>query len=494
MRNLKIGQLAQWIDGKVYGNQQRLFSGLARIDSRQVQEGDLFFAFSGKNTDGHKYVPQVLAKAVAAVVVQEFDEQWLDWLQPEQAIIVVHDVQKALQQGARAYRQSRNVPVIAITGSTGKTSTKDLVATALESTLDVMKSPGNFNNEIGLPLTLLSMQDHHQALVLEMGMRGRGQIEELCSIASPDIAVLTNIGPVHLELLGSMEAIAEAKGELLRSLQPEGIAIVNGEDALAVQQAINSSCMCVFYGLDHNQLWKTLRETGWPEDRPVEVIVADHIKALGLEGSEVFYQWLSYPRQENDKVPLQSACFRLSLPGKHQVANALAALAVTKVLHLDTSMVAQAFLTAQLSSLRWETHRFPQKITVINDAYNANPTAMKAALGTLSEIACQQRKVAILGDMYELGEMSSQFHQEVGKEVHRQGYNLLIAIGSLGLHIAEGALQAGMEKNKVYTYETRQEAALSIVPMLQAEDFVLIKASRGMGLEELVNVLVKALR
>ncbi|KAB2954526.1 UDP-N-acetylmuramoyl-tripeptide--D-alanyl-D-alanine ligase [Heliorestis acidaminivorans] len=493
MKKLKIIDLARWMNGTVYGNEEAVFSGLAHIDSRQLAQGDLFFAFMGQNTDGHNFIPQALNSGVAGAVVQKIDSFWLEQLGPQQALIVVNDVLQAVQAAARQYRQTMDIPVIAVTGSTGKTSTKDLLARALESSLKVMKSPGNFNNELGLPLTILSMQPDHEALVVEMGMRGQGQITELCQIAKPTIGVLTNIGPVHLELLGSMEAIAKAKGELLQALPSDGLAVVNGEDKLVVEQAQHVACHKIFYSTDYDDLLKTIEASKEPEEAIIEAIVAKNIESLGLDGSKVSYQWICYHRdgKKCEKSEVQS--FQLSLPGKHQVANALSAIVVARRLNVELTRASQALASARLSSLRWETYRLRDKITLINDAYNANPTAMVAALKTLSEMAKQGRKVAILGDMYELGEEAVLFHNQVGEEVYRQGYDLLVTIGSLGLHIAKGALQAGMEEEKIYTYSSRQDSTESTAELLQEGDYVLVKASRGMGLESLVAVLVKDL-
>ncbi|MBC9783249.1 UDP-N-acetylmuramoyl-tripeptide--D-alanyl-D-alanine ligase [Heliobacterium chlorum] len=495
MIGLNAAKAARWMGGKIVGNPDAALSGVARIDSRLVEAGDLFFALPGEKVDGHDFLPKALAAGATAAVVTQLREDWQQFLSPEQALIIVDDGIKALQTCAKAYRQELSLPVIAVTGSTGKTSTKDLLASALSCSFDVMKNPGNFNNEIGLPLTVLSVQAHHQILIVEMGMRGPGQIEALCQIAQPVVGVLTNIGPVHMELLGSMEAIAQAKGELLQSLPEEGIAVVNGEDFLAVEQSVRQAQRSIYYGTCQKNLTLTLTKAIPPSsDKRVEVVWAKDIKPLGEKGSKVSANVGLFHIGSGEWHLKEAIDFHLPLPGRHQAANALASLAVAWGLEADLTAVAQGLTNAQLSSLRWETCQLKDNMTMINDAYNANPAAMKAALTTAVEIAAARRTVAILGDMYELGEEAGRFHEEVGAYAAQAGVGLLITVGPLGSQIAEGARSAGMVDGAVLHFDEVEKAAEAVRGLLGSGDVILIKASRGMRLERLASALSDGLR
>ncbi|MDD2421640.1 MAG: UDP-N-acetylmuramoyl-tripeptide--D-alanyl-D-alanine ligase [Heliobacteriaceae bacterium] len=490
MRGVDVAGLAGWAGGKVFGDATTAIDGVARVDSRLVTAGDVFFALPGEKADGHLFVAQALAAGAVCAVVRQIEAAWLPLLGPGKAILEVADGLQALQACARAYRETLKLPVIAVTGSTGKTSTKDLLAAALGTQFKVWNNPGNFNNEIGLPLTVLGVQAHHQALVVEMGMRGPGQIRALCAIARPQIGVLTNIGPVHLELLGSLAAIAQAKGELLGALPPDGTAVVNGQVPAVVAQALLCRRPAVYYGLSLEELMQGLIAGGMAGGHLVTAVIADKVELLPEgQGSSVQGRVVVLAGPEGPVDTIENFAFFLPLPGRHQAGNALAALAVTYVLGGNLAQAAQGLGQARLSALRWETHRLPGGITLINDAYNANPAAMEAALTTLAGLAGLHRKVAVLGEMYELGFLAVDSHEQVGKQVAESGYDLLVAIGNLAAHCVDGALKAGMNRENIM-WTPDVETAVKVLPgLLRPGDYILVKASRGMHLERLVMAL-----
>ncbi|MGB4215944.1 MAG: UDP-N-acetylmuramoyl-tripeptide--D-alanyl-D-alanine ligase, partial [Thermacetogeniaceae bacterium] len=363
------------------GSSQVEITGVS-IDSRKVRPGDLFFAFSGEHVDGHDYIEDAFQRGAAAAVISHPVD-----CQQDKPLIRVSDPLQALQALARGYRSLFNIPVVAVTGSTGKTTTKDLIAGVLGSKMAVIKTEGNYNNELGLPLTLLNLDDQHQAAVLEMAMRGPGQIAELCEISHPLVGVITNIGKTHLELLGSQEAIAEAKGELLSSLPIDGCAVLNADDPWQVKLASRVRGELIYYGTDS-----------------MCQIRATDIRLRGLEGVDFK---LHTPSGEAD-------CF-LPLPGAHNVANALAAAAVGYRFSLTAEEIAAGLTSASLTGMRLDVKAGIRDTKIIDDSYNASPASTTAALELLAAVD-GNRKIAVLGDMYELGEETISGHREVGEK------------------------------------------------------------------------------
>ncbi|ABZ84612.1 udp-n-acetylmuramoylalanyl-d-glutamyl-2, 6-diaminopimelate-d-alanyl-d-alanyl ligase [Heliomicrobium modesticaldum Ice1] len=493
MIGVDLSRLAEWMQGRVEGDGTARISGTAVVDSRKVAPGDVFFALPGEKVDGHDFVPAALAAGAACAVVRRIDDGWTAALRPGQGLIVVNDGLQALQDCARHYRTQLAIPVIAVTGSTGKTSTKDLLAAAVGAQRDVMKSPGNFNNEIGLPLTLLGVQEQHQALIVEMGMRGKGQIAALCRIARPDVGLLTNIGPVHMELLGSMEAIARAKGELLQSLSDKGKAVVNGEDRQVVAETLSSRCPVVYAGTSPEALAHGLIAGGLNPAAPVQAIWATEVEPLGEQGSRVAGALGVFIPEQAAGYEESTFEFLLPLPGRHQVSNALLALAAAKAVGVDPAVAAGGLAQARLSSLRWETRRFDCAVTLINDAYNANPAAMSAALTTAAELAGPSRLVAVLGDMYELGPEAAEYHRQVGRQAAELGVGLLVSVGTLGACIADGAIEAGLTPERIRRFADAETAAAALPGQVEKDDVILIKASRGMRLERVAHALADTL-
>jgi UDP-N-acetylmuramoyl-tripeptide--D-alanyl-D-alanine ligase len=404
----------------------------AVIDSRAIEAGDLFVGLPGENVDGGRFAPQALAGGAWGVLVAPEHAEAAQCAMPG-ALIAADDPLLALQRLATAWRRALACQVVGITGSVGKTSTKDILAAMLAQARRTVANRENLNTEIGLPLTVLEAPPGTEALVLEMGMRGPGQIAELTAIAEPDVSVITAVAPVHLELMGSIEAIAAAKAELIAGLRPGGTAILPAGEALLEPHRRDDVTMVTF------------GPGGDVEELPA-----------GLE------------------LPFDSA---------HMRRNALAALAAARAVGVEPT----GALQVELSSFRGQRMHLPGDIVVVNDCYNANPMSMRAALDDLaaSEVIPPARRVAVLGDMLELGPDEARFHAEVGAHARAAGVDLLVAVGPRAAHFADGY-------GEVLALPDAQAAAQTVPGLLQPGDTVLLKASRGVGLEVVARALEAA--
>lgn len=432
-----------------------IFCSRVSTDTRTVSPGDLFIALVGERFDAHDFIPQAIDKGAAAVVASR---------PPAGALVVpvllVDDTLAALQRLAAYNRRQFTLPVVAVTGSNGKTTTKDLIASVLGSRYKTLKTTGNFNNHIGLPLTLLKLDGTYGAAVLEMGMRGLGEIDLLAGIAQPNVAVITNIGETHLERLGSIENIATAKSEVLNHLDPEGTAVLNGDDPWVRKVAGKFKGRVLFYG------------TGAENDIRVADIKTDGQSSVFT----VHYQ---------DRL----ASVMLPVPGRHNVQNALAAVGVGLVTGLSMDGITAGLAQPELTAMRLEVlEKGPYKI--INDAYNANTASVKAALQVLADQAGNRRRVAVLGSMFELGERAQAGHREVGEAAFESGIELLVTVGDLAEYIAKGALAKGMAPEKVFHCRDNEQAMAALKSRITAGDVILVKGSRGMKMEEIVRSLL----
>lgn len=458
MLDLTLQNLAKLLGARYQGLTNVFPLGVA-IDSRAVKKGDLFFALEGERVDGHLFVDQAFAKgAVGAVVARTHGIPAVD----SKNLLICGDPLQFLQNLAKLVRQNMNIPVIAVTGSTGKTTTKDLIYSILQEELKTLKTAGNYNNEIGVPLTLCGLEKSHAALVVEMGMRGLGQIDFLCELARPTHGVITNIGMVHAELLGSQEKIAQAKGELLRHIPSQGAAFLNIGAKELLQPWIEGCKGEIFwYGLDEK----------------ADVYGTNLLRdSQGGISFQVHWQGESHP-------------IKLNLPGEHNVENALAAIAVARSLKISWAAIQKGLAGAELTGMRLEIETNSQGVKIINDTYNANPTSMAAAVKVLGE-SSGKRKIAVLGDMYELGVYVEEGHKRIGQILLAEGIDLLVAVGELGRLIGTGALEAGMPEEKVIFAKTNEDALKSLGNKLAEGDIVLVKGSRGMKMEGIVNQLM----
>ncbi|MCK8827137.1 UDP-N-acetylmuramoyl-tripeptide--D-alanyl-D-alanine ligase [Natroniella acetigena] len=454
MEEISLSEIVEAVDGQVENEEELNITNIS-TDTRTLQPGDLFIALIGENFDGHQFVADAFQKgAKAAIVSREIDSK--------QPLIKVEDTTVALQELARYYRKKFAIPVVAVTGSTGKTTTKDMVAAALTKRYKVLKTAGNFNNEIGLPLTLFRLDSTFDAVVVEMGMRGLGQIEQLTQIAEPNVGIVTNIGVTHIELLKSIERIAQAKSELISNLNDNGIAILNGDDDRVRNMDSLTQGEVITYGLNK---YNKVRAT--------------NIKSLEEDGIE--FDLIIDRESYSEKIFIPT-------PGKYNVYNALAAISVGIALEFELKDIKIGLKELKLTEMRNEILESESGFKIINDTYNANPTSMKAALNTLDEIA-NKRKIVVLGDMLELGEIAEKEHNKLGWLVANKKVNYLVTVGKLASEIANGAEENGMKQENIFSYSNKDVALKKILKIIKANDTILVKGSRGMELEEICYAL-----
>ena len=449
MKNFTAGQFLEACGGTFYGPSGILEQNIqgVKVDSRQIRKGDLFLATVGERTDGHRFIPGVFEKgALCAVSQQKLTD-------PAGPYILVKDTLQALKDGAEAYRKTLSIPVIGVTGSVGKTSTKEMIAAVLGRKYHVLRTPGNFNNEIGLPLTIFMIDREHEAAVLEMGMNHFGEMHRLSRMARPTHCVFTNIGVAHLEYLGSRDGILKAKMEMLDYAAPDAGIFINGDDdKLAVMKD-----RAVTFGLNKtNQIY------------------ADQIENLGLDGIRC--------RIRTPKGDIHAA---IPIPGMHMVYNAMAGTCVGQSLGLNSEEIEAGIRS--LSALPGRGHLLhTPRFTLLDDCYNANPVSMRAMLDVLDQALT--RKVAVLGDMGELGDQKKELHASVGEHLKDLSIDVVVTIGPLSEFIHEAARTASPSSSCLH-FPDKESFLRDRDHILKDGDSVLVKASHYMGFEEIVNVL-----
>ncbi|MFY9609571.1 MAG: UDP-N-acetylmuramoyl-tripeptide--D-alanyl-D-alanine ligase, partial [Blastocatellia bacterium] len=438
------------------------------IDSRATRAGDLFFAIKGENYDGHRFVEDALRRgALGAVVTSEFlASTSIDYIGAGAWLLPVADTLEALQAIAASIRRSWRGREVAITGSAGKTSTKELTASALARIGRVNKTTGNLNNEYGLPLSILKMEsDGSHATdfdyaVLEMGMNHKGEIARLARIAPPDVGVVINVAPVHLEFFSSIEEIADAKAELVLGIKSSGVVVLNADDDLVARmKGLRTDIRVITFGID--------READ---------VRARRLEDQGLGGTRFA---LETPRgQVNVTLPLA---------GRHQVYNALAAAAVADLYETPFEAIAAAFGEASSPKMRGEVLRFASGVTLVDDSYNSNPRAFVEMVGTIATARGFKRRIVVAGEMLELGETGAELHRATGRRVAELGIDLLIGIRGLASELIDGAREAGMSAESAVFCETPQEAAEIVAREARPGDLMLVKGSRGVMTEGVVE-------
>jgi UDP-N-acetylmuramoyl-tripeptide--D-alanyl-D-alanine ligase len=464
---LPVNELIHVVGGRLLlGSDTAYVNGLA-IDSREVEPGCAFVAFSGDHVDGHMYAGDAIAAGARAVIVTReeplVETALRDSRRHDVAVVLVEDALGAVQALARHHRVRLTCPVVAITGSTGKTTTKDLLRSVLSGSMRVVATESNRNNELGVPLTVLDAGPGCGAVVVEMAMRGLGQIAALCDIARPTVGLVTNVGQTHMALLGSEQAIATAKGELVRAIPAHGRVFLNGDDDWARTLAETSTAPVTYYGMG--------------------------------EGAQIAARDLSVNEDGHPSftlvTPAGSIEVTMAVPGRHNAYNAAAAAAIGLHLGVTLEQIAEGLATATVSGMRMEVLECAGGITVINDAYNANPTSMRAALRTLADMSGDGRRIAVLGDMAELGSLTELAHFGLGEQVARLGIDVLVTVGDRARRIAEGARAEGMAAEVVRSCASVEEAVAVLDEILASGDVVLVKASRSMGLERVVEGIIQ---
>ena len=428
------------------------------IDSRKVTTNHLFIPLRGEQVDGHDYVEKAISGGAAAALWQR------DVPNPPTnlPIIMVENTEVALQELARAYRKQLKVKVIGVTGSNGKTTTKDMTAALLGTTYKVHKTSGNYNNHLGLPLTILSISEDTDVAVLEMGMSGRGEIEFLSKLAKPDIAIITNIGESHLLDLGSREEIANAKLEIITGLAEGGTLIYNGDEPLLrdkVEGQLNHLHVLSFGRTGTNDLYATSIQQG--------VKHTSYNIAGVLVGS-----------------------YEIPVLGNHNVMNALAAMLVAKELKVEPSKMCEGLASVRLTNMRMEMVEGANGEKIINDAYNASPTSMRAAIELMEGLSGFNRKLLVLGDMLELGIQEQEFHSKIGEQISKEKIDKVFTFGPLAEHIAIGA-RKNFAVEDVLSFQDKESLIEELKKQIEPNDLILVKASRGMRLEEVAQALQK---
>lgn len=426
------------------------------IDSRKVVEGNLYIPLKGANNNGHEFVQQAIQKGAAATLWNK-DEPF----PPENiTVILVEDTLKALQQLASVYRRQLSMKVVGITGSNGKTSTKDILAGMLSQRYVTQKTLGNYNNEIGVPLTLLSMSENTQVAVIEMGMENLNEIDFLAKMVCPDIAIITNVGTAHLENLKTQENIAKAKLEITHGLAPFGMLIYNGDQKL-LRDAVTK-----------------------------EAISGDiRIKTFGEQEENDFY--LSYVKQTENGITFavneEEARFTMDMLGKHQAVNAIGALIAARALQLSDMDIQFGLNTIEKTGMRNELMR-ANKALILNDSYKSNPQSSAAALETLASFEVPY-KLAVLADMLDLGENSDMLHYQLGKQTADYELAEVLTYGDMGAYIAQGALNQGVKR--VQHFADKAKLIAYLLPYRNKECMILIKGSRSMKMDEVVDALIQ---
>lgn len=427
-------------------------------DTRKLKGGELFFALRGERFDGHDFVDEAVGAGVAGLVVSRAIS-----VPARVPVMMVDDTLRALQDLARDNRRRCGLPVVAVTGSTGKTTTKDLVSAVLGARLRVLATRENLNNEIGLPLTLLEVDSTHQAAVVELGMRGLGEIDTLARICEPTGGVITNIGETHLELLGSVENIARAKAELLDHIPESGFALLHADSPAILSEAGRCRGRVTFFGESERA---GIRLVGYRT----------------VPGGSVF----------RVRFGAGEAEFRLPLFGRHTVLNALAAIGAGLELGLTEDEIRTGLDNACLSSLRQAIVE-TGGIMIINDTYNASPASVTAALEVLRDLAAGSRPtLAVLGGMLELGPRTLDAHREMGAACVRTGVGHLVTVGRLALGIADGARAAGLPDSRICSCETTEEALTAVRQLAGADAVILVKGSRAFRMERVVSALAES--
>jgi len=460
MEIIKCNEIVKAVDGKlISGSLEAQFSSIT-TDSRTVNNGDFFIPLVGEKFDGHDYILSSFEKGAAGCITHR-DISGIDG----KVIIKVENTLAALRKLAAYYRQKFDIPFVGITGSVGKTSTKDMVYSVLSQKYNVLKTQGNFNNEIGVPLTVFNLESIHEAAVVEMGMSGLGEISRLTSIVKPDIAIITKIGLSHIEKLGSRQNILKAKMEILEGLKDNGLVILNGDDNLLYGLKDLLKHRTVFYGMEDGLDYQ-----------------AYNISSQGEMGTSFEIT----VGNDNYKVHVPA-------PGIHNIHNALAAIAAGIELKIPMNDIIKGIGEFLPGKMRLNIIDL-NGIKIINDAYNASPQSMEVAINVLKDVAgVNSRTIAVLGDMLELGDYSAKAHRDVGRYAVSKDVDYIFAVGEKSKYIVEGAIEAGAGKDRVKHFSSNSEAGRFLIDFTEPGDVLVVKGSRGMKMEEIVGLLTTEL-
>jgi UDP-N-acetylmuramoyl-tripeptide--D-alanyl-D-alanine ligase len=440
----------------------RVFKGLS-TDSRSISKGNLFLPIIGERFDGHDFIASAIVGGASASLIQKDLVEKNKLIPGDVILILVDDTLKALGDIAHFWRSKFEIPVIGLTGSNGKTTTKEMAAGIMGLTKRVLKNRGNFNNLIGLPLTLFEMNVSHEVAILEMGTNRRGEIERLTRIAKPDLGLITNIGPVHLEGLKSMDVVKEEKWDLFNNMGISGVAIINGDDDLLNTVAGRWKGKTITFGIK--------------KDADVR---AERIKKSRDKGVSFT---LNIGGNERNIM--------MSTLGEHNIYNALAAAASSWAVGIEYDLICEGLMSFKPIDGRMNIMRLKNGAFLIDDTYNANPESVSAALKTLKELRGKHVSTVILGDMLELGEWAEEMHEGIGSLLADTGVAKIFLRGRLTRTVAEGAIKKGFKNDQIYFPETAEEIVTHLKSYLKKRDWVLVKGSRKMKMEEIVQEITR---
>lgn len=454
-KNITVQDILEATKGNLmYGNKNEICEKFSK-STKEIQPGDVYIGFKGERFDGGMFYEDALKQGAKGCIINKIADLEIKNI-PNKFVIQVDDTVEAIAQIAKLKREKYNIPVIAVTGSVGKTSTKDIIYSVVSQKYTTLKTQGNMNNHIGMPMTILGLEKH-EALVIEMGMNHFGELRKLTQIAKPTIAVITNVGTAHIGNLGSRENILKAKLEILEGLQENGSVVINNDnDLLNKWQAENKKYKVITYGINNKS-----------------TNIAQNI-TYNDNGSK----YELYPEKQIIEVPVGGEAF---------VYNSLAAISVGKILNIPMSKIIEGIKKFELSKMRLDIQKTKKGYTVINDCYNANYDSMKSAIEYLKAFKAN-RKIAVLGDMLELGEFAKELHEKVGKIIAKNNIDILITIGKEAKNIADVAKENGV--THIYKFDNNQEAIKQLEKLLVVDDAVLIKASNSMNFKEIVDVLL----
>ncbi len=453
MGRITLHQAAQWCGGRIDPKYKDFIFLGANNDSRKIEKGQLFIALQGER-DGHDFIPSALEKGAAAVLCTHCDGDY--------PAIVVEDTRIALGQIARGEREKLGMKVVGVTGSVGKSTTKEMIAAILESTYRVAKTPANHNNDIGMPMAILAMPEDTQVAVLEMGMNHFGEISYLTSIGQPDVAVIVNIGTMHIEHLGSMEGILRAKLEILEGMPADGKVVLNGDDSLLWNQRNALDKKIFYFGIQNTQSDVLAKDVRQNENGLCFTVVAD-----------------------TGEIPVA-----MELEGEHYVLDALAAIGVGKVFGISADLIRQSLLQFRNMEGRQEIYE-KKGFTIIQDCYNAGPESMNAALRVLGNRS--GRRVAVLGDMLELGVCTDAEHYKIGR-VAAKNADVLLAYGPKSERMLYGAITGGMSQNNARAFTDKEKMTQVLLQLAKPGDTLLFKGSRGMRMEQVLEKFLEEVK
>jgi UDP-N-acetylmuramoyl-tripeptide--D-alanyl-D-alanine ligase len=458
MKNISLKEIKKAASADLITGELNMDINKIKIDSRKIETGDLFIAIIGENQDGHQFLKSAVENGASAVIVDR-----LVSLPDKITVLKVEDTTRALQDIANYYRiKQLELKVIAVTGSAGKTTTKDMTASVLSQKFSTLKTEGNYNNHIGLPLTLLKLDGSEDFAVLEMGMSGFGEIELLSEIALPDVGIITNVGAAHLEQLGSIENIAKAKKELIDSLDESGVVFLNYDNKYTKKMGKEFEGKIVYFGFEK-----------------------------GADLRVIDYSFNKNGLRQNFSVKYRDEFYNFYIKklGKHNIYNALCAAAVGLEYNISEGDIQKGLLEADFTSLRMETITLANKAVLINDCYNANPLSVRAAVDVLYEFP-GKRKIAVLASMLELGKDSAAAHKNIGNYIFEKNIDILVTVGEKAAEIALGAAEAGMFNEKIYSFNKKEEAADFLKSEYREKDIILIKGSRANEMEKISEKLI----